>query len=113
MIDIEKLKALHEVATAGPWQGYSEPDVGLPYSLFSGVPMQSSFGPVEPFTGAEVDLVAFLRNAVPEIIAQSERLARYEEALRMIIKNDQYSNVVDQYDGPLAEVARKALGDTQ
>lgn len=72
----DRLRALDAKATAGPWQGYSEPEVGLPYSLFSGIPMQSGFGPLEPLTGYDIDLVTLLRNSVPAILAMAEENAR-------------------------------------
>lgn len=74
MIDANKLRALDARATSAPWQGYSEPDVGLPYSLFSGTPMQSGFGPLEPLFGADIDLMVLLRNAVPDILALTEEV---------------------------------------
>lgn len=80
-IDAETLRGLHEAATPGPWQGYSEPDVGLTYSLFSGIPMKSGFGPVEPLSAVEIDLIAYLRNAVPSILALLDENARLKAEL--------------------------------
>ena len=93
MMDRDELAALDEAATNGPWTGYSEPDVGLPWSLFEGVPGQTGFAPLEPLTGGDVNLIAYLRNHVPDILALVDENARLREALELlrdlpIIEND-------------------------
>ncbi len=72
--DLEGLRKLDTAATPAPWCVYSEPEVGLPPSLFSGTVMESGFGPIEPLTGYDLDLVATMRNALPSLIAHVERL---------------------------------------
>ena len=92
-MDRDELAALDAAATNGPWTGYSEPDVGLPWSLFEGVPGQTGFAPLEPLTGGDVNLIAYLRNHVPDILALVDENARLREALELlrdlpIIEND-------------------------
>ncbi len=76
--DLEGLRKLDAAATPAPWCVYSEPEVGLPPSLFSGTVMESGFGPIEPLTGYDLDLVAAMRSQLPSLIAHVERL---EESL--------------------------------
>lgn len=78
----DELAALDAAATNGPWTGYSEPDVGLPWSLFEGVPGQTGFAPLEPLTGGDVNLIAYLRNHVPDILALIDENARLREAVK-------------------------------
>lgn len=114
-LNAERLMALDAAATPGPWQGYSEPEVGLPYSLFSGIPMQSGFGPLEPLTGYDIDLVTLLRNAVPSILAMAEENARLREALEQIISLLRATDAL-QANGFAADavnLARHALAPTQ
>lgn len=65
----EELERLAALATPGPWCGYSEPDVGLPYGLFAGIVEQSGFIQMEPLTPLDIDLIVALRNNLPTIIA--------------------------------------------
>lgn len=84
-MDRDELAALDAAATNGPWTGYSEPDVGLPWSLFEGVPGQTGFAPLEPLTGGDVNLIAYLRNHVPDILALVDENARLREALQNVL----------------------------
>jgi len=103
MADLSKetLQRLHEAATPGPWTGYSEPEVGLPYSLFAGTPMVSGFGPVEPMMAADIDLVALLRNSVPAILKLLDENAAMREALAEL--EAAASTVVEAIDSYNAE----------
>lgn len=85
---IATLKSLAEKATPGPWCGYSEPDVGLPYGLFAGIVGQSGFMQMEPLIPIDIDLIVTLRNALPSIIAMAEENERLREALAAIESGD-------------------------
>ena len=65
----EALERLAALATPGPWCGYSEPEVGLPYGLFAGIIGQSAFMQMEPLCAYDIDLIVALRNNLPTIIA--------------------------------------------
>lgn len=93
----DELAALDAAATNGPWTGYSEPDVGLPWSLFEGVPGQTGFAPLEPLTGGDVNLIAYLRNHVPDILALIDENARLREANGIL--EDALQEVGDDYPG--------------
>lgn len=93
----DELAALDAAATRGPWTGYSEPDVGLPWSLFEGVPGQTGFVPLEPLTGSDVNLIAYLRNHVPDILALIDENERLREANDIL--EDALQEVGDDYPG--------------
>ena len=91
MMDRDELAALDAAATNGPWTGYSEPDVGLPWSLFVGVPGKTGFVPLEPLTGGDVNLIAYLRNHVDEILALIDENARLTGAIKEAIAEADYT----------------------
>ena len=78
MTDINALRATLAKATAGEWEGYSEPDVNLPYSLFtcdtSGG--YSSRNQLEPLHPNDIDAIVALHNAAPALLAEIEALRR-------------------------------------
>ena len=43
---LPRIRELSKRAAPLPWVGYSEPEVGLFLTLFSGTPMQTGFAPV-------------------------------------------------------------------
>lgn len=96
-MDRDELAALDAAATNGPWTGYSEPDVGLPWSLFEGVPGQTGFAPLEPLTGGDVNLIAYLRNHVPDILDLIDENARLRAANGIL--EDALQEVGDDYPG--------------
>lgn len=71
-----RLRELLAHKTPGPWMVYSEPDVGLPPSLFAGKPMETGFGPIEPLSGVDLDLIVEAINALPALLDQNERMAK-------------------------------------
>jgi hypothetical protein len=76
------LDAMMEGVTAGPWCVYSEPEVGLPASLFAGKIMDGTFHPLEPLTASDMAFIAAARELVPalaaEVRAQRETIAGLE-----------------------------------
>lgn len=77
------------------WVIYSEPDVGLPPSLFAGTPGQTGFRPLEPLEGYDLNLAVEAVNAVPslldtlasqraEITQLHDKLARTREELNAL-----------------------------
>jgi len=80
-MDIDKLKALHEAAT--PELKTVSPRIMAQLLRLGG---EHQHPRAKDWESAKYDadglLISTLLDAVPEIIAQSERLARYEEMLR-------------------------------
>lgn len=114
MIDIDRLKALHEAATAEGWvpvSGYT--DFGAHYNGIDG-----TAGNWQPVVGErdmsepDIELTCFLRNAVPQIIDMADRLTRYEPALREVTKVNPGDGFLIQLSR-LRRIAEEALGDTQ
>lgn len=62
--EVARLRAFSDWATPGPWVAYSEPDVGLPLSLFAGTIGQPGFQPIEPLSSIDVEFVAAAVNYV-------------------------------------------------
>ena len=77
---IERLEELSAKATPGPWMGYSEPEVGLPYGLFAGRPMETGFLQMEPLTPLDIDLIVALRNNLPAFIEAAKALVPFANA---------------------------------
>lgn len=119
MTDRNELERLLAAATEGPWRGYSEPDVGLPYSLFAGEVMQAGFVPLEPLTAVDIDLICFLRNnaqhylslmdGVEKLRASLGRQKQGWESVRELglMPSTHDNNVLDLIDD-----CRQALGET-
>lgn len=82
---IARAEASLEGVTPGPWIVYSEPEVGMPRTLFSGTPGQSAFQMIEPLIGRDLDFIAASRQLVPDLIgalrATEARAERAEAAL--------------------------------
>ena len=72
---LETLRALAPVVTPGEWLGYSEPDVGLPYSLFTREPSGSLSELQYQLSAVDIDVICLLRNNLPTIIAALEAAA--------------------------------------
>ena len=71
-IDVAALRELVAKATPGPWMVYSEPEVGLPPSLFYGKPLEGC-GPLEPLQGYDLELVVAAVNVLPASSKQPRR----------------------------------------
>lgn len=58
----EQLRDVSAKATGGEWCIYSEPDVGLPPSLFAGSrgPTYPGFAPLEPLSYADMHFIALM-----------------------------------------------------
>lgn len=67
MSDLTNLKALSDRATPGEWSAYSEPEVGMPATLFTGTVGTSDFHPVEPLTSVDVAFIAAAANHAREL----------------------------------------------
>lgn len=65
------------------WQVYSEPDVGLPPSLFGNAkgPIEEGFGPIEPLSGCDLELAALMYQSLPALL--SERAEMKAEIARL------------------------------
>ena len=82
---LAEIKARCERASAGSWEIYSEPDVGLPPSLFrwwreagNPVPYRE---PIEPMSRMDMIFIAHARQDIPDLLARVEELTK---ALRQL-----------------------------
>lgn len=116
MIDIERLKALHQAATAEGWvpgSGYT--DFGAHYNGIDGT--AGNWSPVvgeRDMSQPDIELTCFLRNAVPQIIDMADRFMRYQAALRRC------GDLVEKYNyrqnekvEDVVHVVNRALGEAQ
>jgi hypothetical protein len=78
----DKIDALAERATPGPWVAYGEPEVGLPPTLFAGTPGETGFDMVEPLQGYDLALIVELVNARETLTRALRDAERMREALR-------------------------------
>lgn len=98
---LETLRALAPVVTPGEWVGYSEPDVGLPYSLFvrdeRGLLSELQYS----LSGRDIDAIVTLRNALPELIAALEVVALVREVPQILpaAKLDEVAASAVDWDG--------------
>ena len=124
-VDVERLRALYEKATPGPWHSPA-PNVFRLYTWVGQTPvhciisdaldeaywgMDQVPGPDAPQAAANVQLIAALHNALPAILAELERGRRIEVALvkAMDTLNDfgAYARMCGR--PPLANAARIAV----
>ena len=118
---LAELDAVMAKATAGEWEIYGEPEVGLLPSLFScETKTWPSRTPLEPLCRDDEAAIVALHNAYPDlrahIEAQAATIARQDEALRR--SREGWENAVELGIIPkqhritamiLADVARAAL----
>lgn len=103
--DLARLAGLVERATKGPWVVYSESEVGLPPSLFAGRVMLEGFGPIEPLTGYDLELVVAMHEALPALLA---RIAALEGCVRTIAEHKPISPAL-AHIVQMQRIARAAL----
>lgn len=70
MTDLNTLRVLSDRAAPGEFTAYSEPDVGMPATLFSGSIGTGDFCPVEPLSPADVYFIAAAVNYVRSVLAR-------------------------------------------
>lgn len=139
MFEAERLKKLHEAATPGPWELCAhlespEADAGCRCG-YRGVvygPERDGFAVFQPGHDPEIvgqeglgpqryprvteiansQLLAYLRNAVPAILAMAEREKRMREALERIAKASSTDAAALPFTPwAMQETARRALGE--
>ena len=84
MTFIERLRELHEKATAGPWIAYFAESAGWKWTLQAarGWLFQAS----NKGTKEDATLIAFTRNALPDLIAVLDQAEEFERQ-----PNDEYT----------------------
>ena len=67
--------------TTPDWTVYSEPEVGLPPSLFAGAPGREGFAPLEPLQGRDLNLAQAAPDLAAALIASEAARKLAEERL--------------------------------
>lgn len=70
--DLNRLEALANAATPGPWEAENDCGTGILSGMLGGRPRMMPFGDV--WTFADAVFIAAARTAVPELIAEVRRL---------------------------------------
>ncbi len=113
----EQVEAMLAGATPD-WLIYSEPEVGLPPSLFAGKIMEG-VNPIEPLIGADLTLAASAPDLATALLAAWDREAKLREALKNIDAVDPEA-MIDGFSEYatrglvlcMGAIARAALGET-
>lgn len=112
---IERILQLMARATPAPWVAYSEPDVGLQTSLFAGTPMQSDFGPMEPLSPIDVELIAAMREWMPRLLFASSPMTSNDlwVSLENVLRDKGASDKWLEYAMPDLQVAAMQFSFSQ
>ena len=98
---LAELDAVMAKATAGEWEIYGEPEVGLPPSLFScETTTWPSRTPLEPLCRDDESAIVALHNAYADLRAHIDAQAATIEKLLMAIRSavDDFQLVVERID---------------
>ena len=101
--DLERLAA----QITPDWCIYSELDVGLPPTLFAGIPGESGFGPIEPLLGHDLTLASIAPALLRELIAR-RKADEWQPTHRHVKRGTEYREVARgklQTDTPLTDYA--------